>query len=207
MNQIMKKKNNILNTKEKILAESVRLFSEKGFDGTGIDEIAKNVGITKSVIYYHFKNKEDILNIIIANLKEEHITYKMKLNEKYLSSSHKDMYTYLKEIIFDFWNTRKDIIKILMMESIKKSDRKPLIDFWKSNIFDPIENLIPDYSEEEKFNISLNSFFNIFMPNIVYMIFSEEWSNYNNYEIEKAKDAYLEAYVDIIKNMVPKFHK
>ena len=54
-----------MSTKERILEEALALFSEKGYDGTGIDQIAARVGIKGPSIYKHFKGKEDILNALI----------------------------------------------------------------------------------------------------------------------------------------------
>src|SRR6478609_4685959 len=47
-----------------ILKEAVRQFFSKGYDGTRIDEIAASLGMTKPFIYYHFKNKTEILDEI-----------------------------------------------------------------------------------------------------------------------------------------------
>lgn len=47
-----------------ILKEAARQFYQKGYDGTRIDEIASSLGVTKPFIYYHFKNKTEILDEI-----------------------------------------------------------------------------------------------------------------------------------------------
>ena len=47
-----------------ILRESAKQFYEKGYDRTRIDEIAGSLGVTKPFIYYHFKNKTEILDEI-----------------------------------------------------------------------------------------------------------------------------------------------
>lgn len=54
-----------MTTREKIIYEALSLFSVKGYDAVTIREIASAVGIKESSIYNHFKNKQDILNIII----------------------------------------------------------------------------------------------------------------------------------------------
>lgn len=54
-----------MTTREKIIYEALSLFSVKGYDAVTIREIASAVGIKESSIYNHFKNKKDILNIII----------------------------------------------------------------------------------------------------------------------------------------------
>jgi len=53
----------------KILITTTRLMSERGYYGTSVQMIADEVGITKSTIFHHFKNKEAILLAIL----EEHV--------------------------------------------------------------------------------------------------------------------------------------
>ena len=54
-----------MSTKEKILEESLILFSENGYDGTSVEKIAARVGIKAPSLYKHYKGKEDILNALI----------------------------------------------------------------------------------------------------------------------------------------------
>lgn len=56
------------NTREVLLSAATKLFSEKGYLNTSIREIAKELNISSSVLYHHFKNKEEILYIIINNI-------------------------------------------------------------------------------------------------------------------------------------------
>ncbi len=49
-------------TVEKILTVSMRLFMEKGYEHTSVQDIIDHLGgLTKGAIYHHFKSKEDIL--------------------------------------------------------------------------------------------------------------------------------------------------
>ena len=52
-------------TKNRILESALALFSEKGYDGVGVDLIAENAGIKGPSLYKHFKGKEDILDALI----------------------------------------------------------------------------------------------------------------------------------------------
>ncbi len=49
-------------TRKKILDISFRLFSEKGYDHTTIQDIVDALGMSKGAVYHHFKSKEDILD-------------------------------------------------------------------------------------------------------------------------------------------------
>lgn len=54
-----------MSTKEKILDAALTLFSENGYDGTSVEQIANIVGIKAPSLYKHYKGKEDILNTLI----------------------------------------------------------------------------------------------------------------------------------------------
>ena len=52
-------------TIEKIMEVSQRLFIEKGYDSTTIQDIVDELdGLTKGAIYHHFKSKEDIMDAL-----------------------------------------------------------------------------------------------------------------------------------------------
>ena len=46
------------------------IISSKGIEYVTISEIANRIGTTKTAIYRHFKNKRDILNLLIDNIEE-----------------------------------------------------------------------------------------------------------------------------------------
>lgn len=48
-------------TKEKIIMSAQESFSEKGFTRCSLGEIAKKAGVTDSIIYHYFENKEELL--------------------------------------------------------------------------------------------------------------------------------------------------
>jgi AcrR family transcriptional regulator len=55
-----------ISNKENILREAAVLFSQKGYERTSMREIAKQVGITKPAIYYHFSNKQELFEELIT---------------------------------------------------------------------------------------------------------------------------------------------
>jgi AcrR family transcriptional regulator len=50
--------------RQRILEAATALFAEQGFHGTSVDAIATALGVTKPFIYYHFKDKAEILTAI-----------------------------------------------------------------------------------------------------------------------------------------------
>lgn len=50
---------------EAILNEACLLFAEKGYEHTPISEIAENAGVASGTIIYHFKNKDNLLYVLV----------------------------------------------------------------------------------------------------------------------------------------------
>jgi AcrR family transcriptional regulator len=48
---------------ESILRTAVRLFNERGYDATSMEDLARALGITKSAIYHHVPAKEELLRL------------------------------------------------------------------------------------------------------------------------------------------------
>ncbi len=51
-------------TREAILAAAIDLFAEKGVSATTLANIAKQAGVTRGAVYWHFKNKDDLINAL-----------------------------------------------------------------------------------------------------------------------------------------------
>lgn len=51
--------------REELLQAALDLFSENGFEGTSIRDIAKTLGVSVSVVYHYFQNKEGLWSAIL----------------------------------------------------------------------------------------------------------------------------------------------
>ena len=82
-------------TEEKIFKTAIELFSQKGFNGVSIREIARAVGIKESSIYNHYTNKDKILETIFTY-------YKNQMNKT--SVSEEDLDKKIQSVSFEqFW--------------------------------------------------------------------------------------------------------
>lgn len=68
-------------TKERILAAALEMFSQNGYAGTNIRELTASLGLVKSSMYRHFESKEEIWNTLL----DEMIAY---YDEHFGSSKH-----------------------------------------------------------------------------------------------------------------------
>jgi AcrR family transcriptional regulator len=51
--------------RQQLLDIGRRLFAERGFDGTSIEEIAAQAGVSKPVVYEHFGGKEGLYAVVV----------------------------------------------------------------------------------------------------------------------------------------------
>lgn len=114
-----------------ILSHAFKVFSDKGYSNTSIDDIVKSSGVSKGGIYTYFKSKEEIF-LAIA---EERMTNRKRLIESFHSTmtSKEKLTAYIKWILnwvldeknmlqikftFEFWSvtSRNDTIKAFALE-------------------------------------------------------------------------------------------
>lgn len=59
-----------MNTKQKIAKAALELFAQRGYHAVSIRDICKVVQIKESSIYYHYKNKKEILDTLYEEVSE-----------------------------------------------------------------------------------------------------------------------------------------
>jgi len=65
-----------------IMQESNKLFSQFGFKSVTMDDIARQLGISKKTIYQHFADKDELVNILIeAKITHQQCTMKQCAND------------------------------------------------------------------------------------------------------------------------------
>lgn len=57
---------------ESILKAATNLFMERGFDGTSMDAVAKEAGVSKQTVYSHFSKKENLFSSSITHKMEDY---------------------------------------------------------------------------------------------------------------------------------------
>ena len=136
-----------MNTKEKIMDVALHMFSERGYEAVSIRDICGEVGIKESTLYYHFKNKKDILDSLIEKFRNHidgllsHIDEipgdgQQKKGKKNDIASSKIMDTYMMEsYLFDpFCNL---MIRLMMIEQFHNEEIRVLYE--KTLFTDPYE--------------------------------------------------------------------
>lgn len=107
-----KEKKKSFEKKEELIKASIKEFSEKGYDKASLNNILKEVGISKGAFYYHFNNKEDLyfyLLSIVVDKKMKFLTENIKPQDL-----NNDIFTIFKiqvETAMEFGRLNPDISK------------------------------------------------------------------------------------------------
>lgn len=83
-------------TRQAILMSALDIFFEKGYNRTTLADIAEHINLTKGAVYWHFKNKKDLLFCLT---KEMELRWDSQLYEQTLSTSTVDD---LRNLIRDY---------------------------------------------------------------------------------------------------------
>lgn len=61
-------------SEDAVLESAERLFVKNGFHGTTVDDIARDAGLTKGAVYFHFRDKRDVLLALLKRA-EDRVLY------------------------------------------------------------------------------------------------------------------------------------
>lgn len=100
------------NTRASIIYQALRLFSDRGYEGVSMRDIASAVGIKAASIYNHFKSKEDIFHSIFDEMTKryEQMAVQMQIPlgemdtvaEKYINVTEETLVTISKSMFLYF---------------------------------------------------------------------------------------------------------
>ncbi|HDP68679.1 MAG TPA: TetR/AcrR family transcriptional regulator [Candidatus Marinimicrobia bacterium] len=192
--------------RKKILDTAESLFAQKGFDSTGIDLIAKTAGITKSLIYYYFESKDEILSKLFQDFISESIEIKKYITDNTMAdNSQFNIEKILKDHTLPFLLSHKDIIKIAFTESVKDAPVTPHLNIFQ--YFD--QNFQANFKLADQYDIqynkefaNLNGFFLFWAPLFSFVIFSDEWCDYYQCDLASVTALFVSEYAKMYKLLI-----
>ncbi len=138
-------------TKKKIIECAEKLFSEKGYDKTSIDDITKLAETTKSLFYYYFKTKKDILYTLMKIRLEDAVkdlAEKRKNNKS--PATKEDLYKNCISLIKE----NESIFKIAIFEFLKTNGCVNIITELPKELFDEVKDVF-EFTEKEQLKLIL----------------------------------------------------
>jgi len=217
--------------KKRILDAATQLFSKKGYDATRVNEIAETANVTKGLIYYYFKSKEEILDYLLQILFEDFTALVMDFvhtnivrmikdgkldiepdrfhftNEEAIRNFLQNTYDYY-EVVLDFILENRSILRILMLESLKEGKYRNGIframDIIKGDEENPIYKTIVEADKDFTSSddlVCIKFFFSI-IPLVSFAVYYDDYKNQNDLNDEELRASFLRSSQIVLHAMV-----
>lgn len=138
---------NKIDNKENILKVALKLFSDKGYQSVGVQEIVTTANITKPTLYHYYGNKKGLLESILKRYYSEMIDKLKKVSlydgdliktlisftEEYFNYSEQNKEFFYLQLSMTFVPPSNEVSSII--EPFHKEFNKLIIDIFKQSIW------------------------------------------------------------------------
>ncbi len=220
-----------METKERIVHAAIQLFSKRGFDATSVTEIAQSANVTKALIYYYFKGKEEILDFLVHSLLDRITSITMDFvhanivqmiqagrldiePDRLTFASEDDTAYFLEngykyfEKVLDFALENRAIIRILMFESLKSSKNHNelfrLMSFSGENDADPFLKTISQADNDFSYSADMVmfKFFYTIFPLVNFAVYYDDYKTVSGQNEEELRSTFLRTFKTISSSLI-----
>lgn len=187
---------NTPDAKNRILSAAVRIFAEKSFEGSRIDEIAQEANVPKSLIYYHFKSKDEILEVLTQGFIDEYRS--LILNPVNKVEGPEGLVKRVKTQYAEFGFKNADLVRVMFIDSLKKTKKEPILFrvvetlVHTENELSESTDAIPHFNQEHL----VAEFFTSLIPLYSFICFSDAWVDYFKTDKETLGKHFLKLVVE-----------
>lgn len=99
-------------TEQRIYAAAEREFMAKGYDGAKMMSIARQAGVSHSMLHYYYRDKESLFLMVLEEKLKDFFPMKQRLLEQELSGL--ELILGLVEVMFDFIEANPDFLAFIL---------------------------------------------------------------------------------------------
>lgn len=188
-----------MKTRNKIIESAIQLFNEQGTKAVTTNHIATAVGISPGNLYYHFRNKEDIIRAIFEQMDAYGMEQYQKILDKFQPGSLETMeqtFTMIQAYNWRYRFFKRELTALIMNDSILK-DR----------FFQTHHTMLTVIRQSNDYSVTSGTLKPMSAKEMA--LFTEEiwlvtlfWLNYLEVGGEEINDATLRRGIDLLRNLI-----
>ena len=172
--------------KSDILNTAATLFRKGGLRSVSIDDVCKELRISKKTFYNYFKNKEELIEQILNNLHKENKTKHSWNYEEGINSIDRLM-EFGKKIKFDAEENKKHISMLFDLEKYYPKIFQKHVDMMREIRYEAMKNFIKKGLHEGVFRQDLDVDFTA-------LFIASQFGNLKNFIQDKKRKDFLRAF-------------
>jgi len=91
-------------TKSDIIQTTVRFVREKGWENVKVEDVVKELGVTRGAFYHYFKSREELISAVTDHIFLEHNPFVLAMNKKGLNALEKFRFAMKANLTFNLEN-------------------------------------------------------------------------------------------------------
>ncbi|WP_339183783.1 TetR/AcrR family transcriptional regulator [Oceanobacillus sp. FSL W7-1293] len=185
--------------KAEILDASMKLFTEKGYLQTTTQDIINQVGISRGLLYYHFKNKEEILYILVEkSVKPLILQMEIIVNDTSLTPIEK-LKQFLQTTIIQEDSVTEE--KVTLQETVQLEENRYMMDRFYHKF---IEKLLPLFTKVIEEGKEQNAFQVAYPYETAHFLVTGYVFVSNDLKLKKLAVEEMEIYLEAFKGVLAK---
>jgi AcrR family transcriptional regulator len=185
---------------QELLAAALKLFVERGFAATRLDDIAKSAGVSKGTLYLYFSSKEELFKTMVR----ETIVPMLGQAEEMVSQFGGDSADLFRAVIRNWWEAmgNSDLAGLCKLMLAEASNFPELAQFYNDEVIERSHRMIISMLERgvargEIRPLNLELAPQVLISPIIMMMISRY--SFPACKIDDAQtDQYIEQYIDIV---------
>lgn len=105
-----------LDRRSEIIWMAVKFFSDRGYNGTGLKDIAAALHMTRPALYYYFKDKDELLSAVIAEAAADSLKHSFSRGRSDEGDVAEILHTRLKDRVAYFLGEKLPLYRMLLSE-------------------------------------------------------------------------------------------
>jgi AcrR family transcriptional regulator len=185
---------------QELLAAALKLFVERGFAATRLDDIAKSAGVSKGTLYLYFSSKEELFKTMVR----ETIVPMIGQAEEMVSQFGGTSAELFRAVITNWWQVmgNSDLAGLCKLMVAEANNFPELAQFYNDEVIARSDKMIVSMLERgiargEIRPLSLEMAPQILIAPIIMMMISKH--SFLACKVEEAQtDQFIEQYIDIV---------